>query len=247
MFFLIFPIITVVAYIFIFGNIWFNKHINAKSFAHVALLCNIVTIAIIYVTQRRVPMGGFLEVGAETALVLGVIYALFIPIDLRKLSLWVVGGAIVFGIISFAGGLELLPYLYTYVSWWQQLSIQAHILANGFLVFSLICYGSLIFGKNAAHVDPKEITGFARMSLTAAILVFVLGILATLLWNFAVTGELLLWDTRLLMKLLLLCALLVPLVSQAAWFKKPLAKTKFDGMVTALVFLVNLYEWGGLF
>lgn len=242
----IFPIITLIAYVFIFGNILFNKHIGAKSFSHIALLCNIVTLAVIFIIQTRVPMGGFFEVGAETALIVAVIYTVFIPVDLKKLSLFLIGGCIVCMIVSLLGGFEMAPHLASYISWWQQFSIQAQILAGGFLLFSLLCYSSLVFGKNSPDINPNEITGFARTGLTAAILVFVLGILCTQMWNFTVTGELLLWDKRMLLKLVLLFLLLLPLVSQKGWFKADRNKNLFDGTLTALVFIINLYEWGGL-
>lgn len=242
----IFPIITLIAYIFIFGNILFDKHIGAKSFAHMALLCNIVTLAVIFIIQTRVPMGGFFEVGAETALILGVIYTVFIPVDLKKLSLYLMGGCIICMIVSLLGGFKLATHLAVYISWWMQFSVQAHLLAGGLLLFSIICYGSLVFGKNSPDVDPNEIAGFARTGLTAAVLVFVLGILCTQMWNFTITGELLIWDKRMLMKLFLLCIMLLPLVSQISWFKTARNKNLFDGMAIVLVFIINLYEWGGL-
>lgn len=238
--------IALVFYGVVFGNILFDKTMAAKSFIHVALLANIVVLAVIFVGFKRVPMGGFLEIGSETALILGAIYGLLIPFDLKKLSLGLVGGCIVCLIVSLFGGMLPAPTLFTYVSWWQQFSVQAHILAGGLLLFSLICYGTLIFGKNSPNVDPNEITGFARTGLIAAVLVFVLGILASQMWNFTVTGELLLWDKRMLMKYVLTCLLLLPLVSQMTWFKAARNKYLFNSIAIALVFLINLYEWGGL-
>lgn len=237
-------IIALAAYIFVFGNILFDKHLGAKSFSNVALLCNIVPLAIIFMNQTRLPMGGFFEAGAETALILGAIYTVFIPVDLKKLSLFIIGGCIVCLIVSLFGGLA--PHLAAYISWWLQFSVQAHLLAGGLLLFSLICYGSLVFGKTGAAIDPNEITGFARAGLLVTVLVFILGILCTQMWYFTVSGELLLWNKRLLLNFALLCLLLLPLISQISWFKDLRNKHLFDGMVTVLVFIINLYEWGGL-
>lgn len=244
--FFIFPIIALVAYIVVFGSILFDKHLGAKSFSNVALLCNIIPVAVVFISETRLPMGGFLEVGTETALILGVIYTVFIPVNLKKLSLFTIGGCIVCLIMSLLGGFQTAPDLAAYISWWLQFSVQAHILAGGLLLFSLICYGSLVFGKTSSAHDPNEIANFACVGLLVTVLVFMLGILCTQMWYFTVSGELLLWNKRMLLNFALLCLLLLPLFSQMSWFKEARNKHLFDGMVTVLVFVVNLYEWGGL-
>lgn len=240
----LFPVLTVLAYAFVGGNIIFDKHTGAKSFSHLAVMLNLVTLAIIFATQKRMPLGGLFETCAEMALVIGVIYAFFIPMDLKKLSLTMVGVSIILMVVSFFGGLKPFPHLSEYVSWWLQFSMQSHLLAGGLLLFCLICLFNTVLSKDKSHTE--EILSFARTGLLTALAVLVLGVLCNMMWNFVVTGEMLLWTKRLLMNFAFVMVLVLPLVFKPAWFKEARNKTMFDIMVIALVFLVNLAEWGGL-
>lgn len=240
----IFPIITILAYLFVGGNIWFNKPLAAKSFSNLAVMCNLIVLAVIFAFLKRVPLGGFLETSAEMALILGVIYTFFIPVDLKRLSLTIIGICAALMVIALFGGLKLQEQLAVYISWWLQLSIQAHLLANGFLLFSLICLFTVIFDKDKTHAE--EIAGFAHKGVLFTQLVLVLGLLCTMMWNFVSAGEMLLWNKALMLNLMFITVLLLPLVSRQTWFKELRHKLMFDAMVITLVFLINLTEWGGL-
>lgn len=239
------PIVTMA----FFGLVWINirneKFTNAKSIIHLALLTNLATLAVGFALQARVPMGGFLEVFGETSLILAVIYAFFIPMDLKKLSLTLISACIVLTILSFLGGLKMSPYLYTHLSWWQQFSVQYHILMGGLLLFSLICLGTLIFGKNNENAD--EVAGMARTGVLTAVFIFILGQVADMMWAFSATGQLIAWNYAFMLKFFLFMIMLLPVISRPQWFKQKRSKLLFDAMTIFLVFLVNLAEWGGVF
>lgn len=239
------PIVTMAFYGLVWINVRNEKYVNAKSVIHVAMLSNLATLAVGFAMQARVPMYGFLEVFGETALILAIIYAFFIPMDLKKLSLSIATACIILTILSFMGGLKLTPYLYTYLSWWQQFSIQYHILMGGFLLFSLLCLATIIFGKD--NENAAEISRFARTGVLLALVAFILGQVADMMWAFSVTGDIIVWNNAFMLKLFLLAVLILPLISQLGWFKQARGKTLFDGMTILLVFLINLAEWGGLF
>lgn len=241
---IIIPILTIAAYVVTLVSIILSKHMGSKSFIHLALLGNFIALALVYMTQNRLPMGGAFETCVEAALIVGLAYAFVVPYDQRNLSLAAVSACIVLMLLSLAQGMTMYPNNHVMVSWWFQLSHQTRLLLNGFLLFSLLCLGTLIFSK--INHETAEIHNFAHTSIIVGIVIYLVWLVMQMEWCFSVVGDIIQWDSGLMLALAMPAFLVLALIVQEGWFKQPKTAIKFKALLVLAVLAVNVTEWGGI-
>lgn len=238
------PLLGIVAYAVALSAAVADKPMAVKTFSRLGAFANAVILALIVLAKQRLPMGGAFEMCNEAALIVGLLYALFIPWSQRRLAIGFMIVSLLVTAACFLQGMAFYPDYYINISLWFQASQQLHLLFNGFLLFTLVCYGTAIFARNDEDVEAPA--AYAAKSVFASLLVFIAVLAVGLGWQYTVNGEILLWEKDFMLKGFMLIFLAAALLTQKEWFKDLKHKVKFDAVAVLLVLVLNVAEWGGV-
>lgn len=238
------PLLSIAAYAVALGAAVANKPMAVKTFSRLGAFGNIVILALVVMAKGRLPMGGAFELCNEAALIVGLLYALFIPWSQRRLAIGFMAVSLLVTAACFLQGMAFYPDYYINFSKWFQAERQLHLLLNGFLLFTLVCYGAAIFARNEEDMEAPAF--YASKSVFAALLIFIIMLAAGMAWQYTVNGEILLWEKDFMLKGFMLVFLAAPLLTGREWFKDLKHKVKFDAVAVLLVLTLNVAEWGGV-